>query len=151
MTPKRKQRLAIVFLIVLGVGSAVALAVTAFQGNLMYFFTPSEVVAGEAPLDRTIRIGGMVEKGSIQRQDNSLKIHFSVTDYAHQIPVKYEGILPDLFREEQGVVAFGKIQADGSFLASKILAKHDENYMPPEVARGLKRAEKEKAELEEEG
>jgi cytochrome c-type biogenesis protein CcmE len=138
MTTKRKQRLAVVILIMLGTGIATALALTAFRENMLFFFDPSQIVAGDVPLDRQIRVGGMVEDGSIQREADSLRIAFSITDFQHSVLVKYEGILPDLFREGQGVIAIGKMQADGLFKASQILARHDENYMPPEVARSLK-------------
>lgn len=140
MTRKHKQRLIIVLLIVTGIGTSVALALTAFSQNMLYFFSPSQIMAGEAPLDRTIRIGGMVTQGSLQRSSDSLQVNFSVTDYKHSIVVQYTGILPDLFREGQGIVAIGQMQEDGAFLAQEVLAKHDENYMPPEVADALKAA-----------
>ncbi len=138
MTPKRKQRLAVVFLILLGVGAATSLALTAFQENMLYFYDPTQILAGEAPKGKKIRVGGMVAEGSVKRATDSLKIEFDVTDYQNIITVQYEGILPDLFREGQGIVAIGKMQDNGQFVASEILAKHDENYMPPEVARSLK-------------
>ncbi len=141
MNQKHKQRLAIVLLIVVGIGSAVALAIAAFSENMLYFFSPTQIMAGEAPTTRLIRVGGMVSKGSVQRAPDSLKIKFDVTDYAHTISVQYTGILPDLFREEQGIVAIGWMQEDGSFIADEVLAKHDENYMPPEVSAALKAAE----------
>jgi cytochrome c-type biogenesis protein CcmE len=141
MTPKRKQRLMVVFLIILGVGATVALAVTAFQQNMLFFFSPTQIAAGEAPKNRQIRIGGMVSKGSVQRVTSSLQVKFEVTDFAHTIKVSYEGILPDLFREGQGVIAIGDMQADGTFSAKEVLAKHDENYMPPEVAEIMKTKE----------
>ncbi len=140
MTRKHKQRLIIVLLIVTGIGTSVALALTAFSQNMLYFFSPSQIMAGEAPLNRTIRIGGMVTQGSLQRSSDSLQVNFSVTDYKHSIVVQYTGILPDLFREGQGIVAIGQMQEDGAFLAQEVLAKHDENYMPPEVADALKAA-----------
>lgn len=139
MTAKRKQRLAVVFLILLGVGVATSLALTAFQENMLYFYDPTQILAGEAPKDKKIRVGGMVTEGSVERATDSLKIKFDLTDYQNIITVQYEGILPDLFREGQGIVAIGKMQDDGQFMASEILAKHDENYMPPEVARSLKK------------
>jgi cytochrome c-type biogenesis protein CcmE len=141
MNPKRKRRLALVFLLLLGVGTSVALALTAFKQNLQLFYSPTQISAGEAPTDHVIRVGGMVMAGSLQRATDSLKIHFDVTDTAKHMTVNYEGILPDLFREGQGIVAIGKIQPDGSFLATEILAKHDENYMPPEVADAVKTAQ----------
>ncbi|WP_353571330.1 cytochrome c maturation protein CcmE [Candidatus Albibeggiatoa sp. nov. BB20] len=146
MTAKRKQRLAVVFLILLGVGTATALALTAFQENMLYFFDPTQIVAGEAPENKKIRVGGMVVDKSVERTEDSLKIKFDITDYQNTIAIQYEGILPDLFREGQGIVAIGKMQKEGLFIASEILAKHDENYMPPEVARSL---EKQKTAAEE--
>jgi cytochrome c-type biogenesis protein CcmE len=137
MTPRRK-RLAAVIGILIGVGAATALAMLAFQDNLLYFYNPSQIVAGEAPQGRTFRIGGMVTQGSLQRTEGTLKIRFVVTDYRHSIPVSYEGLLPDLFREGQGVIAHGHLTESGEFAADEVLAKHDENYMPPEVAESLK-------------
>lgn len=137
MTPKRKQRLALVLLLVAGVGTAVGLAVMAFKQNMLYFFSPSQIAAGEAPTSHSIRLGGMVSQDSFTRVPNSLKVNFDVTDYQHTIEVEYEGILPDLFREGQGIVAIGQMRADGSFEAREVLAKHDENYMPPEVQDAL--------------
>jgi cytochrome c-type biogenesis protein CcmE len=135
---KHKQRIAWIMLLLLGVGAAVALGLMAFNANLQLFFMPSQIHAGEAPKGQVIRIGGLVENGSVQRATDSLKIRFNVTDNKKNIVVKYEGILPDLFREGQGIVAIGKLQEDGSFTATEVLAKHDENYMPPHVADGLK-------------
>jgi len=136
VTPRRKRLLA-VLAIVAGVGAATALAMLAFEDNLLYFYNPTQVMAGEAPRDRTFRIGGMVTEGSVKRTDGTLKISFVVTDYKESIPVHYEGLLPDLFREGQGVIAHGRMSESGEFVAHEILAKHDENYMPPEVARSL--------------
>ncbi len=141
LSPKHKKRLGIVLLIVIGVSTTVALAITAFRQNMLYFFSPSQVVAGEAPLDRVIRVGGMVSEGSVQRSEDSLAVQFSVTDFEHTIVVRYTGILPDLFREGQGIVAIGTMQPDGTFSADEVLAKHDENYMPPEVADALQATE----------
>lgn len=138
MNAKHKQRLGWIALLLLGVGAGVALALMAFKANLQLFFMPSQIVAGEAPKGQTIRIGGLVEQNSVQRATDSLKIRFNVADNHQKIPVQYEGILPDLFREGQGIVAIGKLQEDGSFTATEVLAKHDENYMPPQVADGLK-------------
>jgi len=126
---------------------AVALAATfvlnAFKSNMMFFFSPSDVAAGKPPPDRAFRLGGMVVKGSVKRGgDNGLRVDFVVTDFAKNVPVKYDGILPDLFTEGQGVVAQGKLGPDGTFVATEVLAKHDEKYMPPEVADALKRAGK---------
>ena len=136
MTPRRKRLLAVVA-IVAGVGIATALALLAFRDNLLYFYNPSQVFAGDAPTGRTFRIGGMVTEGSLQRTDGSLEVRFVVTDYRQSIPVRYEGLLPDLFREGQGVIAHGKLTESGEFVADEVLAKHDENYMPPEVAESL--------------
>jgi cytochrome c-type biogenesis protein CcmE len=121
-------------------GVAVALVLNAFQSNLVFFFTPSQVVSHEAPQNRAFRIGGLVEAGSVVRDKDALTVRFRVTDTAQTIPVIYTGILPDLFREGKGVVAQGKLEADGTFRASEVLAKHDENYMPPEAAEALKKA-----------
>ena len=109
----------------------------AFEDNLLYFYNPSQVLAGDAPSGRTFRIGGMVTEGSLKRTEGTLQVRFVVTDYQHSIPVSYEGLLPDLFREGQGVIAHGKLSASGEFVADEVLAKHDENYMPPEVAESL--------------
>ncbi|MDD2816735.1 MAG: cytochrome c maturation protein CcmE [Thiotrichaceae bacterium] len=140
LTRKHKQRLAIVLLIVLGIGITTALALTAFRENMQFFFSPSQVAAGEAPKDKVIRVGGLVTKGSLQRASDSLTVKFVVTDMAHNVTIQYTGILPDLFREGQGIIATGKLQADGGFIANEVLAKHDENYMPPEVNQALKDA-----------
>jgi cytochrome c-type biogenesis protein CcmE len=121
-------------------GVAAALVLNAFQSNLVFFFTPTQVASNEAPKDRAFRIGGLVEAGSLVREKDALTVRFRVTDTAKTIPVVYTGILPDLFREGKGVVAQGKIGTDGTFRASEILAKHDENYMPPAAAEALKKA-----------
>jgi cytochrome c-type biogenesis protein CcmE len=121
-------------------GVAAALVLNAFQSNLVFFFTPSQVVSNEAPRDRSFRIGGLVEAGSVVREKDALTVRFRVTDTAQTIPVVFTGILPDLFREGKGVVAQGKLASDGTFRASEVLAKHDENYMPPEAADALKKA-----------
>lgn len=141
LNPTHKKRLGIVILIVTGISVTVALALTAFSKNMLYYFSPSDVIAGKAPQNKTIRIGGMVEQGSVQRATENLEVHFAVTDYQHTIAIQYTGILPDLFREGQGIVAIGKMRPDGTFNAEEVLAKHDENYMPPEVADSLKKAE----------
>jgi cytochrome c-type biogenesis protein CcmE len=127
----------LVGLIVLGMGSAVAFALTAFQKNLTYFYTPSDVLAGKAPVDRTFRLGGMVPAGSFKREKGSLEARFDVTDLEKTVTVSYTGVFPDLFREGQGVVTRGKLRSDGVFVAEEVLAKHDENYMPPDVAEAL--------------
>ncbi len=136
MTPRRKRLLAVIA-IVGGVAAATALATLAFQDNLLYFYNPTQVMAGEAPSGRTFRIGGMVTQGSLQRTEGTLKVRFVVTDYKESVPVNYEGLLPDLFREGQGVIAHGRLTDAGEFVADEVLAKHDENYMPPEVAESL--------------
>jgi cytochrome c-type biogenesis protein CcmE len=122
------------------IGIAVALVLRAFNSNLVFFFTPTDVAQQKAPKDRTFRLGGLVTAGSIQRATDGLTVKFTVTDTAQTIPVSYTGILPDLFKEGKGVVAQGRIGTDGVFKASEVLAKHDENYMPPEAAEALKRA-----------
>ncbi len=123
-------------------GIAAALVLNAFQSNLVFFFSPSQVVAKEAPAERAFRIGGMVEKGSLRRQGDGLTVNFNVTDTAKTIPVVFTGILPDLFKEGKGVVAQGKLGPDGVFHASDVLAKHDENYMPPEAGHAIEQAQK---------
>ena len=138
MTPTRKRRLYAVLSIVVGVAATIALALTAFQENLLYYFSPSEVHAGEVPQGRNIRVGGMVVQGSVDRPGQGLMVQFVLTDYAQQVTVEYEGILPDLFREGQGIIAQGKLDERNTFVASEVLAKHDENYLPPEVANSLK-------------
>lgn len=138
MTPTRKRRLMVVTLIVLGVSAAVALALTAFNKNLMFFYSPSQVAAGEAPLNRSFRVGGMVKNNSLARDQDGLTVRFVVHDNAKEVSIVYKGILPDLFREGQGIVAQGKLNTQGQFIADEVLAKHDENYMPPEVAAAMK-------------
>ncbi len=139
MKPRTKRALALLgALAALGIASALVL--NAFQSNLVFFFSPSQVVANEAPRERSFRIGGLVEPGSLQREAQGLTVRFAVTDLAHAIPVSYTGLLPDLFKEGKGVVAQGKLGADGVFRAEQVLAKHDENYMPPEAAQALKNA-----------
>jgi cytochrome c-type biogenesis protein CcmE len=140
MRAARKKRLYLIALMVIGVGIAVAFALNAFNQNLMFFYSPSEVIAGDAPSDRTFRLGGLVTDGSVQRQPDGLTVQFDVTDTAKNVKVQYTGILPDLFREGQGIVAHGRLRDDGVFVADEVLAKHDENYMPPEVADSLKTA-----------
>jgi cytochrome c-type biogenesis protein CcmE len=141
----RHQRLVAIAAGVALVAIAAALVLNAFQGNVVFFFSPSQVAAKEAPLEKTFRVGGMVEKGSFKRRADGLTVEFIVTDTAKTIPVVYTGILPDLFKEGKGVVAQGRLGADGVFTASEVLAKHDENYMPPEAAHALSKAEAEKA------
>ena len=123
-------------------GIAAALVLNAFQSNLVFFFSPSQVAANEAPQGRAFRIGGMVETGSVKRDNDGLTVHFRVTDTAKTIPVTYTGILPDLFKEGKGVVAQGKLGSDGEFRATEVLAKHDENYMPPDAKHAIDQAQK---------
>ena len=137
MTPRRR-RLVLVLAILAGVAIAGTLALQAFRENVMFFFDPTQVAKGEAPKGEWFRLGGMVEKGSVVREPGKLEVQFVVTDFQRSVPVHYAGVLPDLFREGQGVVAHGKLGADGVFTADEVLAKHDENYMPPEVTRSLK-------------
>ncbi len=137
----RQKRLAIVAGGVVVLGLVVGLVLNAFQSNLVFFFSPSQVAANEAPKDRAFRIGGLVELGSVQRQRDGLTVHFAVTDTARTLPVTYTGPLPDLFKEGKGVVAEGRLGADGLFHAEQVLAKHDENYMPPEAADAIERAQ----------
>jgi len=131
-----QQKILLVAATVFGVGVAVVLTLFAFQQNLLFFFTPSQIEE-QAPKDRNFRLGGLVEKGSLQREGDGLTVHFSVTDTVKSIEVTYKGILPDLFREGQGVVAMGRVQ-NGKFFAEEVLAKHDEKYTPPEVSSALK-------------
>jgi cytochrome c-type biogenesis protein CcmE len=137
MTP-RQRRTTLVVGILIGVSAAVALAVRAMNENVMFFFDPTQVASGEAPIDKRFRLGGMVRPGTVVREPGALEMSFVVTDFQKDVPVKYSGVVPDLFRENQGVVAHGRLGADGTFVADEILAKHDENYMPPEVARAIK-------------
>ena len=136
----RQQRIALIVggLAVLGI--AAALVLNAFQSNLVFFFSPTQVASGEAPQDRVFRVGGMVKEGSLAREADGVTVRFIVTDTAREMTVNYKGILPDLFKEGKGVVAQGKLGADGVFVASEVLAKHDENYMPPEAAQALDEA-----------
>ena len=127
--------------VIAGVAAAAALIIAAIGENMLYFFSPTQVKHGEAPAGRTLRVGGLVVPGSILRDGKSLEVSFELTDNSEVLTVRYTGILPDLFREGQGVVAIGAMNADGSFLAEQVLAKHDEKYMPPEVAEALKMAE----------
>jgi cytochrome c-type biogenesis protein CcmE len=143
MNPIRKKRLTLIGLMVAGIGVATWLALNAFNENLMFFFSPSEVVAGKAPSAHPFRIGGLVATDSVKRKSDGLTTSFVVTDNAKSVTVEYTGILPDLFREGQGIVAMGQLNPNGTFIASEVLAKHDENYMPPEVADALKTAHEE--------
>lgn len=141
MNPARKRRLTYTLLILLGVAAATAIALAAFRQNVMFFYSPTEVALGEAPAERAFRIGGLVADGSVQQAEGGLAVRFTVTDRVHDVPVAFRGILPDLFREGQGVVAHGRME-QGVFQATEVLAKHDENYMPPEVHDALKKAAK---------
>lgn len=136
----KKKRLALILLMITGISIATFFGLRAFNDNLMYFFSATDVVEGKAPKDHLFRLGGMVVKGSVVRQPSGLTLQFVLTDMAKEVTVQYTGILPDLFREGQGIVANGKLDANGVFIAQEVLAKHDENYMPPEVAGSMKKA-----------
>ena len=138
----RHRRMALIALALAALAGATALVLNAFQSNLVFFFSPSDVHQGKAPVDRVFRIGGLVQEGSVKREPDGLTTRFVVTDTARVIPAVYTGILPDLFAEGKGVVADGKIGSDGLFRANRVLAKHDENYMPPEAAHALEQAKK---------
>jgi cytochrome c-type biogenesis protein CcmE len=134
----RHRKLALIGIGLAGIGVATALVLNAFQNNLVFFFSPTQVAAKEAPTHKAFRVGGLVQQGSVKREDDGLTVRFVVTDLEHSTPVVYQGILPDLFKEGKGVVAQGRLGADGIFHADQVLAKHDENYMPPEAADALK-------------
>ncbi len=138
MTPRRK-RLFVVLGILAGVSASVALAVVAGRQDISFYYDPTQVVLGKAPADKDFRIGGLVVKGSVRRKPGDMTVHFVLTDFAHQVPVKYTGVLPDLFREGQGIIAHGQMSPDGVFVADQVLAKHDAKYMPPEIAASLKK------------
>ena len=144
MTPRRRRLLASAAIFV-ATGAGVTLVANAFRSNLVFFHSPSDVRAHKAPASRTFRLGGLVEAGSVKRQTDGVTVRFVVTDTAKTIPVEYRGILPDLFKEGKGVVAQGKLEGDGIFRAQEVLAKHDENYMPPEAADAVERAHKAQA------
>lgn len=137
---RRHKRLIIVVVGLFLLGSATALILTALQDNLVYFRSPTEVLSEPEAGGRVIRLGGLVEEGSVERQDDGISVLFAITDLTSSVPVRYEGILPDLFREGQGVITHGSMGPDGVFLADEVLAKHDETYMPPEVAEALKKS-----------
>jgi len=143
MTPARKKRLFLISLMVAGVAVGVGLALKSLDENIMFFFSPTEVRAGKAPGNKLFRMGGMVVDGSVSRPGDGLTVQFDLTDNERQVTVKYAGILPDLFREGQGIIANGKLNDDGEFVAQEVLAKHDENYMPPELAGMHKKDEAE--------
>ncbi len=138
----RHRKLTIIIMSVAALGLATTLVLDAFQSNLVFFFSPSQVAANEAPKGKSFRIGGLVKEGSVKRESDGVTVNFVVTDTAKVIPVVYTGILPDLFKEGKGVVAQGKLSSDGIFRADEVLAKHDENYMPPEAADALEQAKK---------
>jgi cytochrome c-type biogenesis protein CcmE len=138
----RHQRIAIIVAGLTALGAASALVLNAFQSNLVFFYSPTQVLANEAPRGKVFRVGGMVETGSLKRENDGLTVHFRVTDTAKTLPVVYTGILPDLFKEGKGVVAQGRLKADGAFEATEVLAKHDENYMPPDAAHAIEQAQK---------
>lgn len=140
----RHKRMVFMVIGLAALGAAVALILNALQSNINHFFSPTEVHANAAPKERSFRLGGLVVKDSLQREDDGLTVHFQVTDNVESVPVTFTGILPDLFREGEGVVAQGKISSDGIFMADEVLAKHDETYMPPEVAEALEKAEQAK-------
>ncbi len=136
----RQKRFVLIGLGLVALAVAAALVLNAFQSNLVFFYTPTQAANGEVPQGRSFRIGGMVEAGSLKREGDGLTVHFIVTDMAKRVPVTYKGILPDLFKEGKGAVAQGQLVAGGTFVASEVLAKHDENYMPPEAADALAKA-----------
>ncbi len=140
MTPARKKRLALIFLMVIGVSIGVGFALNALNDNIMFFFSPADIAAGKAPANKDFRVGGMVVKGSVKRPGEGLTVVFDLTDNQSTVEVKYTGILPDLFREGQGIIANGRLDDKGEFVAKEVLAKHDENYMPPEVADAMKKS-----------
>ena len=141
---RRHKRIAFIVAGLAGLGVAAALVLSAFQNNLVFFFSPSQVAAKEAPVNKTFRVGGLVENGTLKRDGDGLTVRFTVTDTAKSIPVIYKGILPDLFKEGKGCVAQGRIGDDGIFYADQVLAKHDENYMPPEAGKAIDNAKHEK-------
>ncbi|HEX7965096.1 MAG TPA: cytochrome c maturation protein CcmE [Gammaproteobacteria bacterium] len=145
MTPARRRRLVIVIVLLLGIGTAVAFGLTAFRKNILYYYTPTQVAAGAATAGRPFRMGGLVAMGSVQRESGTMTVHFALTDMQKSVPITYTGILPDLFREGQGIVVHGSLGADGRFTADEVLAKHDEKYMPPEVAAAIRKAKQQAA------
>ncbi len=139
MHPLRKRRLILIIIMIVGIATATGFALVAFNQNLMFFFTPSDVQAGKAPENRLFRMGGMVVDGSVKKSATNTDVWFDITDNEKSVTVKYSGILPDLFREGQGIITKGKLNTNGEFIAEEVLAKHDENYMPPEVAATMKK------------
>ena len=142
MKPVRKKRLFFIIFLISGVAIAASFAFYAFNQNIMFYFSPSEVKQGKAPVNKLFRMGGMVVEGTFKKEKNTLKVFFDITDYEKTVTVEYSGLLPDLFREGQGIISRGKLNSEGVFIAEEVLAKHDENYMPPEVAESLKKAKK---------
>lgn len=145
MSPKRRRRLIVVLVILGGVAASTALALRAFRQNILYYYTPSQVAAGDAHAGERFRMGGLVARGSVQRVPGSLTVRFTLTDMQHSVPIVFTGILPDLFREGQGIIVHGKLQPNGLFVADQVLAKHDAKYMPPEVASAIKKARAQQA------
>ncbi len=140
MTPARKKRLTLILLMVVGVAVGVGFALKALNENIMFFFSPADIQAGKAPANKDFRVGGVVVEGSVERPGDGLTVVFDLTDNDSVVKVKYTGILPDLFREGQGIIANGRLNSDGEFVAQEVLAKHDENYMPPEVMEAMKKS-----------
>jgi len=137
MKPARAKRLMLILLMLAGVAIGVVFALKSLDQNIMFFFTPTEIVEGKAPANKLFRLGGMVVDGSVNRPDEGLIVQFNITDNLHKVSVSYNGILPDLFREGQGIIAHGRLDNKGGFVAQEVLAKHDENYMPPEVSAAM--------------
>lgn len=140
MTPARKKRLSLIILMVVGVSVGVGFALNALNENIMFFFSPADIQAGKAPANKDFRVGGVVVEGTVGRPGEGLTVEFDLTDNESVVKVKYTGILPDLFREGQGIIANGRLNAQGEFVAQEVLAKHDENYMPPEVMDAMKKS-----------
>jgi len=145
MTPARYRRLIAVVAVLIGIGVATALGLVAFRKNILYYYTPSQVASGAAEVGRPFRMGGLVATGSVRRDPGTMTVHFVLTDMQKSVPIAFNGILPDLFREGQGIVVHGSIGSDGAFTADEVLAKHDEKYMPPEVAAAIKKAQQQQA------
>jgi cytochrome c-type biogenesis protein CcmE len=140
MTPTRKKRLTLIVLMIVGVAVGVGFALRSLNQNIMFFFSPADILAGKAPANKDFRVGGLVVDGSVSRPGEGLTVEFDLTDNKSTVKVKYTGILPDLFREGQGIIADGRLNDNGEFIASEVLAKHDENYMPPEVMEAMKKS-----------
>lgn len=140
MTPARKKRLALIMLMVVGIGVGVSFVLKSLNENIAFFFSPADILAGKAPANKDFRVGGVVVDGSVSRPGEGLTVHFDLTDNASVVTVKYTGILPDLFREGQGIIANGRLDEEGDFVAREVLAKHDENYMPPEVMDAMQKS-----------